>query len=478
MKKTTLKRIMFIGVMVVILSMVMVFTVVADNRSYAASQTPGKVTLTKISSSAYNKVTINWEKTSNATNYKIYYKKSGASKWIGLKTVGSGNTSYTHTASSSKSIVVGQKYVYTVRGYNSKSKKSGSYNTKGLAVATKPNTVKLGKVSLNSAKTQATVTWSKTGGANQYLVYRKTPGTGWKKLATVNSSTLKYTDKAPVKGQTNTYTVKSYYSKTKVYGKYNSKGISVVVPKPTAPKPELSATATNVSMKEAETKSVSIKYTGNNTIRYNIANTNIVSCRWDEGWDNDTTKLYITGENAGTTTVRITDIVTNDYIIITVRVIAPKIELSATVTDISMKEAETQNTVIKYTGKGSLAYDIADTNVVSCRLEKNWNDDTSKLYITGENGGTTTVKITNSLTEDYIIITVRVICPITIALPTVPQTITDYLYNGRIKAICDISKVYYTLNRVGSSYRYNIYVDGKKTYDRNGDNKSSSCRIY
>lgn len=389
MKKTTLKRIMFIGVMVVILSMVMVFTVVADNRSYAASQTPGKVTLTKISSSAYNKVTINWEKTSNATNYKIYYKKSGASKWIGLKTVGSGNTSYTHTASSSKSIVVGQKYVYTVRGYNSKSKKSGSYNTKGLAVATKPNTVKLGKVSLNSAKTQATVTWSKTGGANQYLVYRKTPGTGWKKLATVNSSTLKYTDKAPVKGQTNTYTVKSYYSKTKVYGKYNSKGISVVVPKPTAPKPEL----------------------------------------------------------------------------------------SATVTDISMKEAETQNTVIKYTGKGSLAYDIADTNVVSCRLEKNWNDDTSKLYITGENGGTTTVKITNSLTEDYIIITVRVICPITIALPTVPQTITDYLYNGRIKAICDISKVYYTLNRVGSSYRYNIYVDGKKTYDRNGDNKSSSCRI-
>ncbi len=37
--------------------------------------TPNTVTLTKISSPAYNKVTINWKKTSGATDYKIYYPK-------------------------------------------------------------------------------------------------------------------------------------------------------------------------------------------------------------------------------------------------------------------------------------------------------------------------------------------------------------------------------------------------------------------
>lgn len=204
--------------------------------SAASQKTPGKVSLQKISSSAYNKINIQWKKTSNATHYKIYYKPYGGKKWTSLATVSGNTTSYTHTASKSKPIVVGQKYTYTVKGYNSKYKTNGKYNAKGLTTYTKPTTVQLKKASLNSDKTSVTVTWNKIGSGDRYVVFRKTPGSGWTRLATLTDKNItSYTDKHPVLGKTNTYTVRSYYSKTKVYGNYNSKGVSVNVPKPVVP---------------------------------------------------------------------------------------------------------------------------------------------------------------------------------------------------------------------------------------------------
>ena len=202
----------------------------------ASKKTPGKVSLQKISSSAYNKINIQWKKTSNATHYKIYYKPYGGKKWTGLATVSGNTTSYTHTASKSKPIVVGQKYTYTVKGYNSKYKTNGKYNAKGLTTYTKPTTVQLKKASLSSDKTSVTVTWNKIGSGDRYVVFRKTPGSSWTRLATLTDKNItSYTDKKPVLGKTNTYTVRSYYSKTKVYGNYNSKGVSVNVPKPVVP---------------------------------------------------------------------------------------------------------------------------------------------------------------------------------------------------------------------------------------------------
>lgn len=202
----------------------------------ASKKTPGKVSLQKISSSAYNKINIQWKKTSNATHYKIYYKPYGGKKWTGLATVSGNTTSYTHTASKSKPIVVGQKYTYTVKGYNSKYKTNGKYDAKGLTTYTKPTTVQLKKASLNSDKTSVTVTWNKIGSGDRYVVFRKTPGSGWTRLATLTDKNItSYTDKHPVLGKTNTYTVRSYYSKTKVYGNYNSRGVSVNVPKPVVP---------------------------------------------------------------------------------------------------------------------------------------------------------------------------------------------------------------------------------------------------
>lgn len=249
-----------------------------------AKKKPGKVTLRKISSPAYNQIKITWKKASNATNYVIYYKKQGARKWTKLKAVSSKTTSYTHKSSKKYPIVVGQKYTYTVRAYNNKAKKYGSYNTRGLTARTLPGTVKLKKASLNSKKTVATITWNKASGASHYVIFRKTGSSGWKKLGTVSSKYLKYNDRRPVTGTKNTYTVRAYYSKTRTYGKYNTRGVSVTLPKVKVSKLTLNRTSVSLTKKgqtyqlkataspsNATTKSVTWKSSNTRVVTVNSA---------------------------------------------------------------------------------------------------------------------------------------------------------------------------------------------------------------
>ena len=103
-------------------------------KSVTIPAVPGKTNVASVKAIATNKVTITWNKTTNATSYRVYYKKSGAKKWYTLANVGSNATSYTHTSNKKASLSVGKKYVYTVRAYNKSSKKWGSYNTKGVTV--------------------------------------------------------------------------------------------------------------------------------------------------------------------------------------------------------------------------------------------------------------------------------------------------------------------------------------------------------
>ena len=249
-----------------------------------AKKKPGRVTLRKISSPAYNQIKITWKKASNATNYVIFYKKQGARKWTKLKVVSSKTTSYTHKSSRKYPIVVGQKYTYTVRAYNNKAKKYGSYNTRGLTARTLPGTVKLKKASLNSKKTVATITWNKASGASHYAIFRKTGRSGWKKLGTLSSKYLKYNDRRPVTGTKNTYTVRAYYSKTRTYGKYNTRGVSVTLPKVKVSKLTLNRTSVSLTKKgqtyqlkataspsNATTKSVTWKSSNTRVVTVNSA---------------------------------------------------------------------------------------------------------------------------------------------------------------------------------------------------------------
>lgn len=201
-----------------------------------AASAPGTVKLNSISAPAYNKINVKWKKTSGATHYIVYYKKEGTKKWTKIKTLDNSKSSYTHTSSKKYPIVVGQKYTYTVKAYNTKTKKTGYFNKKGLTTYTKPAMVKNVKASYKDGI--VTLTWNKAAGADKYLVYRKDNGK-WKMLALKNS--LSYEDAAYKKGEVNTYMVRSYYSDKKTKGSYDKDGVSVKVPanaaKPTE-KPE------------------------------------------------------------------------------------------------------------------------------------------------------------------------------------------------------------------------------------------------
>ena len=95
---------------------------------------PGKVNITQTNATSDQKVTITWNKTSNATSYRVFYKKSGAKKWITVANVSAAKNSYTHSNNKKTPLVAGSKYVYTVRAHNKTSRKWGAYNTNGVVV--------------------------------------------------------------------------------------------------------------------------------------------------------------------------------------------------------------------------------------------------------------------------------------------------------------------------------------------------------
>ena len=202
-----------------------------------AAAKPGTVKLSSIKAVDYNKINIKWKKTSGTTNYIIYYKEAGSKKWIKIKTLDNTKSSYTHTSSSKYQIVVGQKYTYTVKAYNKKTKKSGSYNKTGLTTRTVPATVYGLGAGLTGDNT-VNVSWNPAGGTTHYVIYRKANGSAPSKIATISSKYTKYEDKNPVEGVTNTYFVFGYSSKFKVYGDGSNTGVSIKVKKRVTPTPE------------------------------------------------------------------------------------------------------------------------------------------------------------------------------------------------------------------------------------------------
>lgn len=198
----------------------------------AKAETPAKLTtvrLNKISSPSYNKVTINWGKVSGATNYVIYYKKPGNS-WRKITTVGASKLSYTHIASKSFPITVGQKYTYTVRAYNKNTKKYSPYNTKGLTISTKPTKSKVNEVGLTGNNKVVRVRWEYAAGCYYYRLYRNT-GSGWAYLGYMPKTSRTYYDRTPVFGKTNRYAVVPYYGSLGNYS-YGKVGVGIFVPKP------------------------------------------------------------------------------------------------------------------------------------------------------------------------------------------------------------------------------------------------------
>lgn len=261
----------------------------------AKAETPAKLTtvrLNKISSPSYNKVTINWGKVSGATNYVIYYKKPGNS-WRKITTVGASKLSYTHIASKSFPITVGQKYTYTVRAYNKNTKKYSPYNTKGLTISTKPTKSKVNEVGLTGNNKVVRVRWEYAAGCYYYRLYRNS-GSGWAYLGYVPKTSRTYYDRAPVFGKTNRYAVVPYYGSLGNYS-YGKMGTGIFVPKPVVKVSGVSLNRSNLTfssngetfdlkatVRPANATNARVSYTSSDPLVATVSSTGVVTAR-DEG---------------------------------------------------------------------------------------------------------------------------------------------------------------------------------------------------
>lgn len=147
------------------------------------------------------KVTLTWNKTKTAEQYKIYRKTNGGS-WQSLKTISADRNSY-----DDKSVKSGYGYTYTVKAIKD-SVKSG-HNANGVTanyVGTPQN------LKAVNSQNKIVFSWSKVSGAVKYRVYRKTGNdNSWTVLGEVTSTA--YTDSSVKNNANYKYAVKAFGKK-------------------------------------------------------------------------------------------------------------------------------------------------------------------------------------------------------------------------------------------------------------------------
>ena len=232
--KETLKR-RGKALSLVLLVVLLTVTMLPTTALAAPKKVPSKVNVTKVSAST-SSVKVSWNKTKNATSYRIYYRPSTTRKWTALTTVSSKTTSYTHKNSQKYPLKAGKKYYYTVRAYNKYSHKWGQYNTTGKAVTipSVPGTVKISSVKAYGTN-KVNIRWNKTSNATSYRIYYRPSTTRkWTAVKTVNSKTTSYTHvSSKLKaGKKYYYTVRAYNQNSKKWGRYDATGKSVTMQKP------------------------------------------------------------------------------------------------------------------------------------------------------------------------------------------------------------------------------------------------------
>ncbi len=191
------------------------YTVRAENEAGLSSYNSTGLSIKRLANPKLTKkenttsgVKITWGKVTGASGY-IVYRKTSSGSWKQL-----GKTAKTYyTDKTAKS---GTTYYYTVRAYSGSVK--SYYDTTGLKIKHLADpTLK----TPTSTKSGISLKWTKTTGAQGYIIYRKTGSGSYSKLKTEKGvSNLSYVDKSAKKGKTYTYKIKAYKSKT--YSAYSN----------------------------------------------------------------------------------------------------------------------------------------------------------------------------------------------------------------------------------------------------------------
>ena len=334
---------------------------------------------------------------------------------------------------SSKGVVTGKK-VGTAK--ITVTPKSGKKKTITVTVAKAPT-----KVTLN--KTKATVTVGKTLQLKATLPSKTASNKlTWtssnKSVATVNKNG-KVTAK---KAGTATITVKTFNGKKAT--------CKVTVKKASTPSSvTLSVSNKSVSIEKGSSVTVKVTYTGDDYVYWESDDDDIAFCLWEGNWDGNTRELTIYGGEAGSTTITVYNDAEDKYVTINVTVTKP-VSLTSDKTSISLKAANTDTIKITYTGTDSISFNIADTNIVSCKWGDGWNNNTTELYITGKSAGSTTVTVTGKTTGLSVKINVTVTAP----TPGTVSGMITYLYNYYRGNVADTGALVYLIPKDGRAKQY------------------------
>lgn len=181
---------------------------------------PAKVTEVDTETRSSTYLTLNWEKVSGASGYRIYKYNTSSKAYEKVTTISKGSTvSYKITG-----LTAATEYQFKVRAY--KKTDTGTLwgsSSSAYKDCTKPAQTKNLKAATKSSA--VTLTWSKVARAGGYQIYRYNSKTKkYEKIATVKGNkTFSYKNTKLKKGSTMKYKVRAYktYNGTNYYGAYS-----------------------------------------------------------------------------------------------------------------------------------------------------------------------------------------------------------------------------------------------------------------
>ncbi len=144
---------------------------------------------------------LEWNPIEYADGYYVYRKQVGEAWQVVAKT--------SDCAFKDENIPAGEKYIYTVRAYDTDGNYKSLYNKNGvpLIFLAPPVLEEAEKLADNAVK----IKWQKVVGAETYRIYKKTESGSYKRLAIVDADTTEYTDKsAKENGEIVSYKVRPY----------------------------------------------------------------------------------------------------------------------------------------------------------------------------------------------------------------------------------------------------------------------------
>lgn len=172
-------------------------------------------------SSTTSSVTINWNKVSGASGYRIYKYNSSTKKWVNIKTI-SGNSTTSYKTSG---LSAGKTYKFKVKAYikdNGTTYWGSASST--ITTSTKPTTAKF--TTASKTTTAIRLNWKKVTGASGYQIQKYNSSTkSWSTVKTITSgSTLTYRISGLKKGTVYKYRIRAYrtVNSNKLYGAWSA----------------------------------------------------------------------------------------------------------------------------------------------------------------------------------------------------------------------------------------------------------------